>query len=64
MLLAQALNGRPKLLILDGVIHEIPSPQLEAILSRICAVERPGTAVIVTTDPNIKSFVQQSVSLN
>ncbi|HNP28916.1 MAG TPA: ATP-binding cassette domain-containing protein [Nitrospirales bacterium] len=64
ILLARALIGHPKLVILDGGLHEIPSPQRETILSRISAEESPWTAVIVTTDSNIKSFVQQSVSLS
>jgi ATP-binding cassette, subfamily B, bacterial len=64
VLLARALIARPKLLIVDGGLHEISSPQRETILSRICAPECPWTSVIVTTDPNIKSFVQQSVSLH
>lgn len=63
ILLARALIARPKLLIVDGGLHEFSSPQRETILSRICAPECPWTMVIVTTDPNIKSFVQQSFSL-
>ncbi|MEO8326864.1 MAG: hypothetical protein ABI618_13500 [Nitrospirota bacterium] len=47
----------------DGGLHEISSPQRETILSRICAPECPWTMVIVTTDPNIKLFVQERFSL-
>jgi putative ABC transport system ATP-binding protein len=64
ILLARALITRPKLLIVDGGLHEIASPQRETILSRICGVENPWTAVIVTTDLKIKSFVQHSVVLS
>jgi len=60
ILLARALIAHPKLLVVDGGLHEIPSPQRESILGRICAAESPWTVVIVTTDLNIKSFVQQS----
>ncbi|MBA3968301.1 MAG: ABC transporter ATP-binding protein [Nitrospirales bacterium] len=63
ILLARALIVRPKLLVVDGGLHEISSPQRETILSRICAPECPWTMVIVTTDPNIKLFVQESFSL-
>ncbi len=59
ILLARALYHRPKLLIIDGGLHEIASPQRENLLKKICAPESPWTAVIVTTDPNIQSFVQQ-----
>ncbi len=64
VLLARALIARPKLLIVDGGLHEISSPQRETILSMNCAPECPWTMVIVTTDSNIKSFVQQSLSLH
>jgi ABC-type bacteriocin/lantibiotic exporter with double-glycine peptidase domain len=63
ILLARALIARPKLLVVDGGLHEIPSPHRETLLGRICAAESPWTVVIVTTDPNIKLFVQQSSCL-
>ncbi|MEX0828835.1 MAG: ATP-binding cassette domain-containing protein [Nitrospirales bacterium] len=63
ILLARTLIARPKLLIVDGGLHEIFSPQREAVLTKMCAIASPWTVVIVTTDPNIKSFVQHSVSL-
>ena len=63
ILLARALISRPKLVILDGGLHEIPSSQREAILKKICSPEYPWTVVIVTTDPNIKIFVEHHIAL-
>jgi ABC-type bacteriocin/lantibiotic exporter with double-glycine peptidase domain len=64
ILLARALIGRPKLVILDGGLHEISSPQRETLLRRICGPECPWTVVVVTTDHNIQSFVQKTFFVN
>lgn len=63
ILLARALIARPKLVIVDGGLHEIFAPQRETILKAICAPDCPWSVVIVTTDPNIKKFVQHSFVL-
>ncbi|MGE0474523.1 MAG: ATP-binding cassette domain-containing protein [Nitrospirales bacterium] len=63
ILLARALIARPKLVIVDGGLHEIPSPQRESILNAICAPEYPWTVVIVSTDINLKKFVQHNIVL-
>jgi putative ABC transport system ATP-binding protein len=63
ILLARSVILRPKLLVVDGGLHEIQPGHRENILSRICRAEQPWTAVIVTTDANIKTFVQQSLLL-
>jgi len=63
ILLARAIITRPSLLILDGALHEIPSDIRETILTHLCARELPWTLVIVTTDPKIKTYVQQYVTL-
>lgn len=63
ILLARSLITRPKLVIVDGGLHEIPSPHRETILRKICAAECPWTVVIVTTDSHIKTFVQHHIKL-
>ncbi len=63
ILLARALIVRPKLVILDGGLHEIQSPQRETILKKICSPEYPWTVIIVSTDHNIQSFVQERIAL-
>ena len=63
ILLARTLIARPKLVIIDGGLHEIFAAQRESILNAICATEYPWTVVIVTTDPNIKKFVEHTMVL-
>lgn len=63
ILLARVLIARPKLVIVDGGLHEIFASQRESILNAICDTKHPWTVVIVTTDPNIKKFVQHSIIL-
>ena len=63
ILLARAIVMRPKLLILDGALHEIMNPNREKILAQLCSDQEPWTVVIVTTDSNIKTYVQNCVSL-
>ena len=64
MLLARAIITHPSLVILDGALHEIPTDIRESILHHLCAKEVPWTLVIVTTDPNIKSYVQKCLTLS
>ncbi len=63
ILLARVLIARPKLVIVDGGLHEIFASRRESILNAICDTKYPWTVVIVTTDSNIKKFVQHSIVL-
>lgn len=63
IILARALITRPKLLIVDGDLHELPPVERESILKKLCAQEQPWTLVIVSRNPDVKSFVQQSLLL-
>ena len=63
ILLARAIVVRPKLLILDGALHEIPNPIRKKILDDLCSEDEPWTVVIVTTDSNITTHVQHCFSL-
>lgn len=63
ILLARALIARPKLVIIDGGLHEIFASRRESIMHAICDTKYPWTVVIVTTDSNIKNFVQHSIML-
>ena len=57
ILLARAIITRPSLLILDGGLHEVQGPIRETILQRLSSKELPWTLIIVTTDSQIKTFV-------
>lgn len=64
ILIARAIIMRPSLLILDGALHEIPEDIREAIFHRLASKEMGWTLVVVTTDPNVKNFVEKVMSLN
>lgn len=64
VLLARAIVTRPSLLILDGALHEIPKKIREPLLKRLNSDNSPWTLIMVTTDPNIKNYVQRCLSLN
>ena len=63
ILLARAIVMRPKLLILDGALHEIPNTIRKKILEDLCSEDEPWTVVIVTTDSHITTYVQHCFSL-
>jgi len=63
ILLARAVITRPPLLILEGGLHEIPNPIRKPILKRLCSPDRPWTLVIVTTDPEVKQFTENHMSI-
>ena len=63
ILLARASITRPSLLILDGGMHEIPSQIREPLLYHFCSKDTPWTLVLVTTDPNIKTYVDKCLSI-
>ena len=64
VLLARAIVTRPSLLILDGALHEIPKQIRDRILHRLVDSDCLWTMVIVTTDPNIKDYVERCLPLN
>jgi putative ABC transport system ATP-binding protein len=64
VLLARAIITRPSLLILDGALHEIPKKIRDPLLRRLSASDCSWTLIVVTTDPNIKEYVQRCLPLN
>jgi putative ABC transport system ATP-binding protein len=63
ILLARSLINRPKLLIVDGDLHELLPLERESILKKLCQPEQPWTLIIVSRNPDVKTFVQQSLLL-
>ncbi len=64
ILIARAVILRPSLLILDGGLHEIPEDIRGAIFHRLASREMGWTLVVITTDPNVKQFVEKVLTLN
>jgi ABC-type bacteriocin/lantibiotic exporter with double-glycine peptidase domain len=63
ILLARAILGRPKLLIFDGLIHDMPPALRDAILRRICSKEEPWTVIFVSNDPELTPYVDRRLAL-
>ena len=63
ILLARAIITRPSLLILDGAMQEVPDPIRETLLNRLNSSDCSWTLIIVTTDQNIKSYVEKYLPL-
>ncbi len=64
ILLARAIITRPSLLILDGGMHEVPHHIREPILHYLGSKEDPWTLVIVTTDEQIKNYVEKCLNFS
>ena len=63
ILLTRAIITRPPLLILDGGMHEVPSHIREPLLQNLSSKETPWTLIIVTTEAEIKSYVDKCLLL-
>jgi ABC-type bacteriocin/lantibiotic exporter with double-glycine peptidase domain len=63
ILLARAILGRPKLLIFDGLIHDIQPVLRDAILRRLCSKEEPWTVIFVSNDPDLTPYVDRRLTL-
>jgi ABC-type bacteriocin/lantibiotic exporter with double-glycine peptidase domain len=47
-MLARAIVGRPRLLLIDGTLDALPDETLPALLANLVAQGRPWTALIAT----------------
>ncbi len=63
ILLARAILGRPKLLIFDGLIHDMQPILRDAILRRLCSKEEPWTVIFVSNDPDLTPYVDRRLTL-
>jgi len=63
ILLARAILGRPKLLIFDGLIHDMQPTLRDTILRRLCSKEESWTVIFVSNDPNLIPYVDRRLSL-
>ncbi len=63
ILLARAIIGRPKLLIFDGMIHDMQPAIRDAILRRICSKEESWTVIFVSNDPDLTPHVDRRITL-
>ncbi len=63
LMLARAIVGRPRLLLIDGTLDHLDGQVLERVLSRICKPRAPWTLIIATNREDIASRCQQVLHL-
>jgi putative ABC transport system ATP-binding protein len=63
ILLARAIVGRPRLLICDGLIHDIQPPLRDTILRRLCSKEERWTVIFVSNDPDLTPYADRQILL-
>lgn len=63
ILLARAILGRPKLLIFDGMIHDMQPTLRDIILRRLCSKDQSWTVIFVSNDPDLTPYVDRRIVL-
>lgn len=61
ILVARAIVTRPPLLIFDGTLHNMEPDLRRTLLRRLCSKEEPWTAIFVTNDPAVDTFVDRRI---
>lgn len=62
--IAQAIAGRPKLLLLDGVLDELPPDVFDQVWQALAAPQAPWTLLIVTNREQIASRCSMRLDLD
>ncbi len=63
LLLAQAIVGRPRLLLLEDIVQHLEGDDREAVIRTLCDRAQPWTLVIVTHDPLLLAACDRVVLL-
>lgn len=63
ILLARAIVGRPRLLICDGLIHDMQPTLRDTILRRLCSKEEPWTVIFISNDPDLTPYADRQLLL-
>lgn len=58
LLLARAVLGQPRLLIVDGIIDILPEESRKQVLDYICAKNKPWTLIVVSRLTNLVKWFQ------
>lgn len=64
ILLARAILGRPRLLIFDGMIHDMQPALRDAILRRLCSKDEPWSVIFVSNDPGLTPYLDRRITLD
>jgi ABC-type dipeptide/oligopeptide/nickel transport system ATPase subunit len=63
ILLARAILARPKVLIFDGILHDMSPAIRETILQRLCSKDEPWSVIFVSNDPNLTPHIDRRIIL-
>ncbi len=64
ILIARAILARPKLLIFDGILHDMSPAMRDIILRRLCSKEEPWSVIFVSNDPNLTPYAERQIILD
>jgi ABC-type bacteriocin/lantibiotic exporter with double-glycine peptidase domain len=64
ILIARAILGRPRILIFDGIIHNMQPALRETLLRRLCSKEEAWSVIFISNDPNLTPHVDRRIVLN
>ena len=64
LMIARALAGRPKLVVIDGLIDALPPVERADVLQAARAVVAPCTIVVTTNDDAVSSLCDRQLELN
>jgi ABC-type multidrug transport system fused ATPase/permease subunit len=64
ILLARAILARPKVLIFDGILHDMSPAIRETILRRLCSKDEPWSVIFVSNDPNLTPHIDRRMILD
>ena len=64
ILLARANLAHPKILIFDGIIHNLQPTMRETVLRRFCSKDEPWSVIFVSSDPNLTPHIDRRIILD
>jgi ABC-type multidrug transport system fused ATPase/permease subunit len=64
LMIARAIVGRPRLLVLDGALDQIDRSERERLVSLLFAQDAPWTLICITERPDLLSRCSRVMTLN
>jgi putative ABC transport system ATP-binding protein len=63
LMLARALAGRPRLLLIDSLLDQLSEPHLQRALEAMASSEQPCTVLLVSNRERLAEFCKRTLSL-
>jgi len=64
LMLARAIIGKPRLLLIDGLLDQLPDQVLSYIVPRVTAPENPWTLILATGRESLKDVCDRELNLS